>query len=102
MLNKFSSPATEGAYRAFLSALATFASVGLISYQTLYAHLLDPERLKESLIAGAIAALAPFVAVSAMGASDQHRADEDVVKPADVPVAAEGLVVRVAPPPVVE
>ena len=95
MLNIGSSPIAEGTYRAFLTALATFLSVTLVSYQVnITGTVVDVDRWKEAAIAGLIAALAPFVSQTAMAASDQKRADEDVVTKADVPVAAENIIVR--------
>lgn len=89
MLNKFSSPISEGVYRAALNALATFIVVTLTAYQGLEAlGLLRGERWEKALIAGVIAALSPFVTGALIAKSDQTRAERDVVKPADVPVAA--------------
>jgi hypothetical protein len=100
MLNIGTSPITEGTYRAFLTALATFLSVTLVSYQVnITGAVIEGDRWKEAAIAGLIAALAPFVSQTVMAASDQSRANRDVISPADVPVAAETLrVERVAPP----
>lgn len=97
MLNKFDSPLSEGSWRAVITAFLTFLSATLITYQANINHLTDPERIKEAVIAGAILALAPFVSQVAMAASDQSRADRDVITRADVPVAAEGIAVRRTP-----
>lgn len=89
MLNKYASPISEGVYRAALNALATFIVVTLTAYQAAEAlGLLRGERWEKSIIAGAIAALTPFVTGSLMAKSDQNRAEHHEVKPADVPVAA--------------
>ena len=94
MLNRFESPLGEGFYRALITAIVTLASVTLMTFQG--AATVDPngiaipeqDRWKAALIAGAIAALAPFVSQGAMAVSDQGRADKGEVKPADVPEAA--------------
>jgi hypothetical protein len=94
ILNKGTSPFSEGTYRAFLTSLATLVSVALVTYQTNATGALEADRWKEAVIAGLIAALAPFLSQGAMALSDQSRADKDEVKPADVPVAAENILVR--------
>jgi hypothetical protein len=96
ILNKGTSPFSEGTYRAFLTALATLVSVTLVAYQTNVTGALEADRWKEAFIAGLIAALAPFLSQGAMAVSDQSRADKDEPKPADVPVAAENIEVRKA------
>lgn len=88
MLNKFTTPISEGTYRAVITAVITGVSATLIAYQANIHHLTDPERIKEAAIAGVILALAPFVSQTAMAASDQARAEKRQAKPADVPVAA--------------
>ena len=95
MLNVGTSPITEGTWRALLTAVASFLSTTLISYQiNVTGAVVEAERWKEAVIAGVIFALAPFVSQTAMALSDQGRANKDEVKPADVPVAAEGVAVR--------
>lgn len=95
ILNKGTSPITEGIYRAALTTGATFISVTFVAYQTIFTLVMpDGERWKESAIAGVIAAVAPFVSQTLMAGSDQSRAHKDETKPADVPVAAEGITVR--------
>ena len=83
LLNKFDSPAAEGLWRAVLTALVTGVSATLIAYQANVNNLTDPERIKEAAIAGVILALAPFVSQGVMAASDQSRARQGEVKPAD-------------------
>lgn len=89
MLNKFSSPISEGVYRAALNAVATFIVVTLTAYQGLEAlGLLRGDRWEKALIAGVIAALSPFVTGAIIARSDQNRAENLESKPADVPIAA--------------
>lgn len=90
MLNKFMTPASEGIYRAFLNAAATFGFVTLTTYKGIEALGLERlDRWETALVAGGIACLAPFVTGSLIAGSDQKRADEGKVKPADVPEASD-------------
>ena len=89
MLNKFSSPFGEGFYRALLQTGATFVVGTFGTFLGMQAaNIARGERWEISLMTGAISALGPFAVGTAIARSDQLRAENDVVKPADVPVAA--------------
>ena len=90
MLNKFASPISEGIYRAALNALGTFTFVALTAYQgfKLIPDMSRGDRLEDAIIAGIVAAVAPFATGALMAKSDQNRAEHMDSRAADVPIAA--------------
>ena len=79
MLNVFSTPLTEGFYRAFLATLITFAVATAQAQQS-------GSDWQDAAIKGLIIALSPFIAGGAMALSDQARANAGRVTEADVPI----------------
>ena len=89
-------PLGEGTKRAIITALITGVYMAVITYQGMVqacAALLEgcvaveSDRIRNAVIAGILAALAPFVIQGAQALTDQKRADRGEVIPSDVPIA---------------
>jgi hypothetical protein len=89
MLNRYSTPFSEGFYRALLSTGATFIVSTFGAFMAMGTAMPPPpDRWQLALMTGAISALGPFAVGTSVAKSDQDRADKSENKPADVPVAA--------------
>ncbi len=90
MLNRFSTPLSEGFYRAVLNAALTFVVAFLTAYQgfKLIPEMAFGNRIEDAVIVGLLAALSPLVGGTLMANSDQNRANNLDSRAADVPIAA--------------
>lgn len=83
-------PIGEGLKRAIVNAFITFVYVTILTYQGLLRLTPIPESndmIRDAVIAGALAALAPFIVQTAQAQMDQSRANNGVVNASDVPIA---------------
>jgi len=95
MLNRFSSPFSEGFYRALLGTLSTFIVSTGGSYLVMdRTQVAAHDRWEIAIITGLVSAFAPFAVGTAIARSDQNRAEANRPKPADVPVFARAEMSR--------
>lgn len=100
-------PIGEGTKRSLITGAGTFIWTAFSTYQGFLlcnpligeacAAISEGDKLKTALVAGVIAAFAPFGTQMLQAAGDQRRADKGQIQASDVPVAAVAHKRRVKP-----